>query len=409
MRRPTLDEAVTRYRLAGRLSRAVDSLDEQPPTPTYVVDLDAFDLNASDLVARAGGKPVRLATKSVRVPELIGRALAVPGFAGVLAYSLREALWIAQTGLCDDVLMGYPSVDRLALGELAADEALARQVILMVDSVEHLDLVDEVRPPAGPPLRVAVDIDAGLRMAGSHVGPRRSPLFATEAVAAMVDEVLTRPGFALAGVMTYEGQVAGVPDVVPGQGARSAAVRGMKQASLSQLRERRAAISAALRERCAIPLWNAGGTGSIESSAADPVITEVTAGSGLLVPHLFDHYESFSARPAAYFGLRVVRRPGPGTVTLAGGGLIASGAVAADRAPLPWAPPGLRLTALEGAGEVQTPLRGPSADLLAVGDLVWFRHAKAGELAEHTATAHLLEGEHITAGVPTYRGAGHTW
>jgi D-serine deaminase-like pyridoxal phosphate-dependent protein len=373
------------------------------------VDLDAFDLNAVDLVRRAGGKPVRLATKSVRVPALIERALAVPGFAGVLAYSLREALWLAERDVCHDVLMGYPSVDRVALARLAHDELLAGRVSLMVDSHEHLDVVDAVRPRGGPPVRVAVDVDAGLRVGPGHVGPRRSPLFAVEAVTALVDEVLARPGFQLAGVMTYEGQVAGVPDRVPGQAARSLAISRMKRASVAQLRRRRSELATALRERCTVTLWNAGGTGSLESSAADPVVTEVTAGSGLLVPHLFDHYRCFTGRPAAFLGLPVVRRPDPGTVTLAGGGLIASGVTGRDRAPLPWAPPGLTLTALEGAGEVQTPVHGPAAGILGIGDLVWFRHAKAGEPAEHTATAHLLQGTQITDSVPTYRGAGQTW
>jgi D-serine deaminase-like pyridoxal phosphate-dependent protein len=406
---PSLDEEIDRYRLAARLSRAVDRLPEQPPTPTYVVDLDAFDRNAADLVRRAGGKPVRLATKSVRVPALIERALAVPGFAGVLAYSLREALWLADQGVSHDVLMGYPSVDRVALARLARDELLAGRVSLMIDSPEHLDLVDAVRPTGGPPVRVAVDVDAGLRVGPGHVGPRRSPLFSVEAVTALVDEVLARPGFRLAGVMTYEGQVAGVPDRVPGQAARSLAISRMKRASVAQLRRRRTELATALRERGTIALWNAGGTGSLESSAADPVVTEVTAGSGLLVPHLFDHYRCFTARPAAFLGLPVVRRPDPGTVTLAGGGLIASGATGPDRAPAPWAPPGLALTTLEGAGEVQTPVHGPGAGILGIGDLVWFRHAKAGEPAEHTATAHLLQGAQIIDSVPTYRGAGHTW
>jgi D-serine deaminase-like pyridoxal phosphate-dependent protein len=400
---------IERHRLASRLARAVGALPEQPPAPTVVVDLDAFDLNADDLARRAAGKPIRLATKSLRVPALISRALAHEGFAGLLAYSLREALWLAENDVSDDVLMGYPSVDGPALTRLAADAALTPRVSLMVDAVEHLDLVDAVRPPAGPTVRVAVDVDAGLRVGRAHVGPRRSPLLDVAQVVALVEEILRRPGFELAGVMTYEGQVAGVPDDVPGHAARSAAVRRMKHASVAQLVHRRAAVAAALRERCDVPLWNAGGSGSLETSTADPVVTEVTAGSGLLVPHLFDHYRSFEPRPAAYFGLRVARRPAAGVVTVAGGGLIASGPVGPDRAPLPWAPPGLALTALEGAGEVQTPLQGPGAGTLGIGDLVWFRHAKSGELAEHTASVHLLAGPRIRESVPTYRGMGHAW
>ena len=404
-----LDTDIARHRLRSRLDRAVAAMPEQPPTPTVVVDLDAFDANAADLVRRAGGKPVRVASKSLRVPALIGRALAVPGFAGVLSYALREALWLHREGICRDVLMGYPSVDRVALRALVTDPAAAAAVTLMVDDVAQLDLVDALRDQQRVTVRVAVDVDAGLRVGGARVGPRRSPLFAATDVLGMAHEVARRPGFALVGVMTYEGQVAGVPDDVPRQPARSLAVRGLKAASVHQLTRRRREIAAGLAEVADLALWNAGGSGSIESSAADPVVTEVTAGSGLLAPGLFDDYRSFDPRPAGFFGLRVVRRPARDCVTVAGGGLIASGPTGKDRSPLPWAPPQLRLTTLEGAGEVQTPLVGAGAASLSIGDLVWFRHAKSGELAEHTPTVHLLSDARIVDSVPTYRGTGNTW
>ncbi len=204
---------------------------------------------------------------------------------------------------------------------------------------------------------------------------------------------MERRGFRLVGVMTYEGQVAGVPDVVPTQRARSLIVRGLKQASQTQLEVRRQQVADALAGIVELEFWNAGGSGSVESTAQDPVVTEVAAGSGLLVPTLFDHYQSFEPVPAALFALPVVRRPSAGIATVHGGGLVASGAAGRDRLPVPWIPEGLHLTALEGAGEVQTPLTGPAAARLRVGDLVWFRHAKSGELFEHTNDVRLLAGE----------------
>jgi D-serine deaminase-like pyridoxal phosphate-dependent protein len=407
-----LGSLVDRHRLHARLNRAVGALAEPPSTPVYVVDLDAFDANAAELAQRAGGTPVRVATKSLRVPALVARALARDGFGGVLAYSLREALWLCEQGLSDDIVMAYPTVDRPALARLAADPVAAAAITLMVDDARHLELVDACRRADGraaPPVRVAIDVDAGLRAGPLRVGPRRSPLHDVPQVLALARHVVDRPGFRLVGVMTYEGQVAGVPDDVPGQAARSIVVRRLKAASVRQLDERRAVLAGALGEVADLEFWNAGGSGSIETSAADPVVTEVTAGSGLLVPGLFDHYRAFAPRPAAYFGLPVVRRPGPGCVTVAGGGLIASGPSGRDRSPLPWAPPGLRLTAMEGAGEVQTPLTGTAADTLEIGELVWFRHAKAGEVAEHVREAHLLVGPEIVEAVPTYRGTGHAW
>jgi len=395
-----------RHHLARRLNAAVTGL-EDPSTPMVVVDLDAFDANAADLTRRAAGKPVRVASKSLRIPALVRRALAHPGFAGVLSYSLREALWLVREGITDDVVMGYPTVDRGALCDLLADDHARARITLMVDDPAHLSLVEACTPsPKG--VRVAVDIDAGLRLGRSHVGPKRSPLHDASEVIVFAREVVDR-GFALVGAMTYEGQVAGVPDDVPNQRARSLVVRQLKSASLAQLEQRRRTIARDLRELVQLDFWNAGGSGSVETTVADPVVTEVAAGSGLLVPGLFDHYESFRPVPAAFFGVPVVRRPGGGLATVAGGGFVASGANGKDRLPLPWAPPDLHLTGLEGAGEVQTPLTGPGAQLLRIGDWVWFRHAKSGELAEHTNRVHLLRGAAIVESVPSYRGLGLAW
>lgn len=399
---------VDRNRLWSRLATACAEAGH-PSTPLAVVDLDAFDANAADLAHRAAGTPIRVASKSLRVPELVRRALEKPGFRGVLAFTLAEALWLHEQEVSDDLLVAYPTVDRAALTRLVASPSAAAAVTLMVDCVEHLDLVDSVRASKAVPIRVAIDIDAGLRLGGQLVGPKRSPLYDTADVVALARRVVDRAGFELVGVMTYEGQVAGVPDAVPRRRARSLVVRRLKDASLAQLGVRRRELADALCDAVgpeALTLWNAGGSGSVAESAADPVVTEVSAGSGLLVPALFDHYESFEPRPAAYLGLPVTRKPTPTIATLHGGGLVASGPAGADRLPVPWAPPGLHLTSLEGAGEVQTPVTGRSAALLRVGDLVWLRHAKSGELFEHVNEVRLLAGASFVAAAPTYRGLG---
>ncbi|MEQ6902742.1 amino acid deaminase/aldolase [Nocardioides sp. YIM 152588] len=398
---------VARSRLTSRLAAAVAGADTPLPTPVFVVDLEAFDANADDLVRRAGGTPIRVASKSLRVPALISRALDRPGFAGVLCYTLTEALWLEEHGISDDLVVAYPTVDRGALARLVASPRAASRITLMIDDPAHLDVVGSVRASTAVPVRVAIDVDAGLRWGGQSVGPRRSPLYDVGSVVALARTVTERKGFHLVGLMTYEGQVAGVPDAVPAQRARSAVVRRIKDLSVAQLETRRAALAEALAPFASrLEFFNAGGSGSLETSAADPVVTEVTAGSGLLVPRLFDHYRSFAPRPAAFFGLPVTRIPGPGVVTVHGGGLIASGPTGADRAPTPWAPAGLKLTSLEGAGEVQTPLTGNGTARLRIGDLVWFRHAKSGEPFEHGLTAHLLDGDAFVEEAPTYRGHG---
>ena len=364
-----------------------------------MLDLDAFDANAADMERRAGGTPIRLATKSVRCVDLTRRALARPGFAGVLAFTLREALWLHERGVSDDVLVAYPTVDRGALARLAADPAAAASIALVVDDPAQLDVL-----PAGATIRVCLELDASWRPHRRvHIGARRSPVHEPSEAAALAAAIVRRPGTELVGLMAYEAQIAGV-------GNRRAAIAAMQRASLGELAERRAEAVAAVSEIAPLRFVNAGGTGSLERVGADPDVTELSAGSGLLGPTLFDGYRGFRPRPAALFALPVVRRPGPpDVVTVLGGGYVASGPPGRDRLPAVHEPAGLRLLRAEGAGEVQTPLRGPAARGLRVGDRVWLRHAKAGELCERFDRLHLLAGDSLVGIAATYRGQGQTF
>lgn len=376
--------------------------------PFAVVDLAAFRANAADLVRRAAGKPIRVASKSVRCRALLEDVLAMDGFAGVMAFTLPEALWLAAEGVSDDILVAYPTADRAALAELAASDA-ARTVTLMVDCPEHLDMIE--RAAGDRRIRVCIDIDASYRPLGGRVriGALRSPLRTPAEVAAFAERILKRPALDLVGLMAYESQIAGVGDLPPGRPARARVIRAMQQRSRLELARRRAAIVRAVRNLTDLEFVNGGGTGSVEKTVAERAVTEVAAGSGLYHPHLFDQYSNFAGRPAALFALPVVRRPAPGVVTVLGGGYLASGPGDAIRLPVPHLPTGLAYDANEGAGEVQTPLLGPAADRLAIGDRVWFRHTKAGELCERFDAVHLIDGGRFVRTVPTYRGEGRTF
>ncbi|MCM4079388.1 amino acid deaminase/aldolase [Paractinoplanes hotanensis] len=395
-----------RTALKERLDRATAHLE----TPVAAVDLAAFDDNADQLVARSQGKPLRVASKSVRCRTLLERVLARPGWHGVMAYTLPEAIWLVRTGLTDDVLVAYPSVDRTALRELTTDPKLAAAITIMVDHPSHLDLVDQVTPPGDrPAVRLCLDLDSSWRPAGPlHLGVRRSPVHSAGQASALARRLVVRPGFTLVGMMSYEAQIAGLGDLPPGQALRGRAIRLMQSHSFPEILRRRGEAVAAVREHADLEFVNAGGTGSVAASGSDPVVTEVTAGSGLYGPTLFDAYSAWRPTPAAFFALSVVRRPAPRIATVLGGGWIASGPAETSRQPTPYLPAGLKFKPDEGPGEVQTPLVGAVADTLRPGDRVWFRHAKAGELCEHVNELQLIDGS-SAAPAPTYRGEGHAF
>lgn len=378
--------------------------------PALVVDLDAVDANLDDLLRRAGGTPIRVASKSLRIPGLIAHVLARPGFAGVLGYALPEALDLFRAGISADIVVAYPTADAAGLAELAADPAARAAITLMVDCVEHLDLLarhlgDPVAL-ADAPVRICLDVDASWRpLPGVHVGTLRSPTRTPAQAAALARAVAAAPGLRLVGLMMYEGHIAGVGD--RGSSARARGIRLMQRLSRRELARRRARVVAAVEAATgALEFVNGGGTGSLESTCAEAAVTEAAAGSGVVAPALFDGYRAFAPAPAEWFVLPVVRRPGPRTVTVAGGGRIASGPAGADRLPRPVWPEGLAYAPAEGPGEVQTPLTGAAAAQLALGDPVWFRHAKAGEAAEHANEAVVVAGGRVVDRWPTYRGEG---
>ncbi|MCS6900838.1 MAG: alanine racemase [Myxococcales bacterium] len=380
------------------------------PLPASFVDLDAVDRNIETLLhtVRRSGKTLRIATKSLRCVELM-RYIQRQGGApvqGWMTYDASEMAFLADRGF-DDLLLAYPTMQRQDAEALASLAARGAKVATVVDAVEHLDLLHQAAIKQATRIDVVIEVDMALRLGPAHLGVLRSPLRFIEDVVQLAEATRRFSGVRLAGLMGYEAQVAGLPDRNPIAPAQGAMQRMLKALSRQVIPERRARVVEELRRRgFDLRLVNGGGTGSIGWTASEPYLTEVTAGSGFVASHLFDHYDNLPLEPALFFALRVVRRPAPGVVTCAGGGYVASGAAGPEKLPKPWWPSGLALVKLEGAGEVQTPLRLPPGLSLSLGAPVLFRHAKAGELAEHFPQYYFVRGRSIEAVHPTYRGEG---
>jgi D-serine deaminase-like pyridoxal phosphate-dependent protein len=348
--------------------------------PFAFLDLDALWANAADMLRRSRGKPIRIASRSLRSRPVIERLLDLdPGFQGALTYTLAETIWLWQRGL-RDLVVAYPTTDRACLTRLAriTSEDPEEAPVVMVDCPEHLDLIEEAAGSFVAPIRVAIDIDLSWWPLGGlvKIGPKRSPIRTADAAVALAQDIDRRERTKLVGVMAYEGQIAGVGDNVPGKAINNLLVRAMQSASAKDVAERRAEIVTALSEVSQLEFVNGGGTGSIESTASEWAVTEVAAGSGFYAPVPFDHYRAFRPRPAAMFALPVTR---------------ASGA---------------NLIEVEGA---QRTFARAGSDRLVIGERAYFRDLKAGELCERFDRLYLVETGGIVDEVPTYRGEGLTF
>lgn len=382
--------------------------------PLAFVDLDAFDAN-TDLaasLAQKADKRLRIGTKSLRCLPLMERVLAHASsrFRGFLTFTAEETLFLADMGH-DDFILAYPTVQPGDLEILVQLVKWGKQFSVMVDSRQHLDFLNRTGEHHGFVLAACLEIDMAYRPLGNdmlHLGLRRSPVRTPEQALELVEYAKSLTHVKIDSVMGYEGHIAGTNDDVPHRAAKNTVYRALKNASVRELKKRRALVIGSMKEAGVdLRLVNGGGSGSLVSTLQDESVTEATIGSGLYASGLFHYFREVKYQPSAFFALQVVRKPKEGMVTCAGGGYIASGAIEKSKQPLPVMPVDLKYVELEGAGEVQTPLALPQdCPKLSLGDPVFFQHAKAGELCERFNELILIQGGKIIDKVKTYRGEG---
>lgn len=372
-----------------------------------MVDLDMLDDNAEAIAQAAGGKKVRLASKSIRSVDVLNRILrSNPIFQGIMCYTAAEAVFLAEQSF-DDLLLGYPQWQPEAIRSIVNLVGEGRSITLMVDSVEHVEHIEQFAKQQRTVIPLCIDVDMSVQYPGLHFGVWRSPVHSWEGMYPIVEQIIRSPWLRLDGIMGYEAQVAGVGDNAAGKHMKNTMVRWLKSRSIVEAAKRRKeAVERLAAMDLRLRFVNAGGTGSLDSSREEAWVTEITAGSGFYSPGLFDHYASFRYKPAAAYAVEVVRIPKAGIVTCMGGGYTASGTADRDKLAMPYLPSGLKLFPLEGAGEVQTPLRLPAHVELGLGDPVFFRHAKAGELCERFKVLYAVSQGRIVGEYATYRGMG---
>lgn len=375
--------------------------------PFAYLDLDLLDQNIRKIAARAGGKRVRLASKSLRSVAVLRRILAAdPCFQGIMCFTAQEAVYLASLGFTD-LLIGYPTWHEQDIAAIAQATAGGAQITLMLDSVAHVEQIERVAQRHEVRLPVCLDLDMAIDVPGLHFGVWRSSLRTPEQARPVIERIVKSSHVTLDGIMGYEAQVAGVGDAYPHSRMKNALVRWLKKRSVREVAQRRAAIIDLIGSyNVSLRFVNGGGTGSVHTTRLEPGVTEITVGSGFYAPALFDNYRDFRYLPAAGYAIEIVRQPGPALYTCLGGGYPASGSAGPDKLPLPYLPVGARLTSLEAAGEVQTPIRYQGPVQLAPGDPIFLRHSKAGELCERFTHLLLVSNGAVVDEVTTYRGDG---
>lgn len=383
-----------------------NKIPEEISLPALLLDLSAFEENCRQIASYGNGKKIRIATKSIRSVEVIKRILDSSSvFQGVMCYSPEEAVFLVEKGL-DDILIAYPCWDKKALSDISILNSKGKNIICMVDAAEHVDHLNHIAKETKGSFYLCIDVDMSTTFFNLHFGVRRSPLKDSIAVLELARKIKQLQNLELIGIMGYEAQIAGVGDKVPSQRLKNSVIEFLKKKSIKEVEERRNKVVHALRqEGFSLPLVNGGGTGSLDSTTKEDVVTEVAVGSGFYSPKLFDYYNGFLYKPALFYALPIVRKPAPNIYTCHGGGYVSSGPPGKDKEPQLVYPVGGKLLDLEGAGEVQTPVHYENATL-EIGDAIIFRAAKAGEVCERFQEIVCLSDQQIVGRHKTYRGEG---
>lgn len=377
--------------------------------PLCYCDLELLNENIHAIAKRAEGsnKTIRVATKSVRSAYILQHILhSNPIYKGLMCFSGNEALWLIEKGF-DDLLLGYPIVNEVEIRKICKQTKAGKKIILMVDSDEHLQLINTIAAEENVKQPLCIDIDMSTDFPGLHFGVLRSPITTVQKGKALVDCFDKYKNISLTAVMGYEAQIAGLGEKNPANGIKNLVIPFLKKKSITDYTKRRQEIVAYIKQKNhSLEIVNAGGTGSIESSKEEDWVTEITVGSGFYSPALFDYYEQFKHQPAVGFAVQIVRKPKPNYYTCLGGGYIASGTVGIDKQPKPFLPQDIKLTENEGTGEVQTPFEYTGNEKIDIGDTVLFRHSKAGEINERFNEMVLISNGAIIDRIKTYRGEG---
>ncbi len=379
------------------------------PRPAAFLDVEAFQANLQLVLQYARAMPLRLATKSIRCVPLLQEVLSTSSqFRGLMPFSAREALYLAQQGL-DDFLIGYPFIQPAEIQAYVELRKLGKRAIAMVDSLEQVEALHYALRGMGVTGLLCLDVDVSSDWGWLYFGVRRSPLRSEEDVLHLAQRIRRYERLSLVGMMAYEAQIAGVGD--HRLGVKGRVLRYLKKRSWQEILRKRQCVFAALKGAgFTLEVLNGGGTGSLAWTVKDPSVNEVTVGSALFAPALFDHYRDVTFRPAAGFSVEITRRPARDIFTVHGGGYIASGAAGPDKLPRPWLPPQARLLPHEGAGEVQTPVYIPNPpDFLKPGQTLYLRHAKAGELTQRFPILYLIQHDRLLGTHLTYGALPHSW
>lgn len=376
-------------------------------TPPYAfLFLSELNKNIELIKTSCRGKKVRLATQSIRSLHVLKFLLQKLGddCSGLMCFHLDELLWLSDH-LNTHFLMGYPQQPNQRQAERLAEKIKqGLRIVQMVDSIDQMKHLDLLAQKNEVTFEVCLDLELSFKFPGFKIGGWHSSLNKIDKVDEILRAVREFRHLKLVGIRGYEAQLAGLGDEFENP-LKSLWVALLKKLSQKKMYRLRAYATQRASKENSIEFINGGGTGTIEMTSGDPAITEVAVGSGFYSPALFDSFQD-KYFPSLGYAMAVQRTPSENVLTVHGGGYVGSGNIGKEKAPVILSPKGAELIESEMAGEIQTPIIYRGLQKIQIGDPIFFRHSKAGELLERFQSVYVISENQIIDEWKSYRGDG---
>lgn len=367
--------------------------------PFAYLDLDLLERNIRTLLARSGGKLLRVDARALLCPDIVARVLRSHiRFRGVKCATANEAVHLVTEWALNDVLVAYPTPQPEAIERVCQVVKDGGEITLTADSTAHLDCLARAAECAEVTLPVCIELD--MAPGQQSRGGRRSAVRIADQLLALVEAIDGHTSLCFRGLLAFDTQR------VAANGGRRWVLRRMSAGAQRALHRHRRAVLERLQARgYSVGLVNGGGAGGIEFNAADSSITEITVGSALYGPDQSgDNGEDSPPIPAAGFATEIMRQPSGGHYACLGDGHTAADVLDPSTLPHPYLPRGAVLDRLAYVGEAQIPIRYDGH--LGLGDPLLMAHASPGEVCERFSRLLLVQRGAVADSVVTYRGLG---
>jgi 3-hydroxy-D-aspartate aldolase len=233
-------------------------------TPSLLIDLAIVERNIGRAADFYRNRRVKLRPhfKAHKMSALMKMQIAAGGCSGVTCATPYEAEVLANAGL-DDILVANQIADSASLAALAR-AATKKRVTIAVDCEKHVELLQVAAEKYGVRFGVLIEIDVGMGRCGLN--------FASGALIPLAAAIKAADRLELLGLQGYEGHVVVRED------------RGMRRTMVWQCQEILRLEKARLeREGYPCAIVSGGGTGTWDIAAECGVLTEIQAGSYVLM------------------------------------------------------------------------------------------------------------------------------